>query len=264
MFVIFKEGYKSKRRNFYIMSDKLLFISVFNFGAIEMAKNHLKSLRIRGITNHRSYVTDSESHTVLKSMGYPVYLIENDDIQKESTNFGTSKFNNMSYVRYHVIKYLLQKGYDVWYMDVDTVVLQDVTPIYVEYKERGTCDVMFQTDINMPCTGCMLFFKCERAVLLVDTIIANQNDKANDQLIMNEILHNCPEMVRHANFSMFMFPNGLLYFDEDIVKCPDNYRNIKDAYLAKEDNVVHFVHANWMVGDHNKIGALKKCGLWFV
>lgn len=246
------------------MSDKLLFISVFNFGAIEMAKNHLKSLRNQGITNHRSYVTDSESHAVLKSMGYRVYLIQNDDIQKESTNFGTPEFNNMSYLRYYVIKELMNRGHDVWYMDVDTVVLHDVTPIYVEYKERGTCDVMFQTDINMPCTGCMLFFKCERSVLLVDTIIANQNDKANDQLMVNEILHNRPEMVRHANFSMFMFPNGLLYFDEDIVKCPDNYRSIKNAYLAKEDKVVHFVHANWMVGDETKTNALKKCGLWFV
>ena len=56
----------------------------------------------------------------------------------------------------------------------------------------------------------------------------------------------------------------MLYFDEDIVKCPDNYRNIKNAYLAKKDNAVHFVHANWMVGDETKTNALKKCGLWFV
>ena len=46
--------------------SELLFISVFNFGVIEMAKNHLKSLRNQGITNHRSYVTDIESFTVLK------------------------------------------------------------------------------------------------------------------------------------------------------------------------------------------------------
>jgi hypothetical protein len=246
------------------MCDNLIFISVFNYGAIEMAKNHLKSLRNQGITNHRSYVTDSESYIALKSLGYQVHLIENDDIVKTSANFGTPEFNNMSYVRYHVIKHLLQKGYDVWYMDVDTVILQNLIPIYVENKSNGFSDIMFQTDINMPCTGCMLIFNGERSMMLVDAIVANQNNDANDQLIVNAILKQYPEMVRHANFSMFMFPNGLLYFGEDFVKCPDNYRNIKDAYLAKEDKVVHFVHANWMVGEETKTKAFQKYGLWFV
>lgn len=264
MFVIFKEGYKSKKRYFYIMSDKLLFISVFNFGAIEMAKNHLKSLRNQGITNHRSYVTDSESHAVLKSMGYQVHLIQNDDIVKTSTDFGTPEFNNMSYLRYYAIKHLLQKGYDVWYMDIDTVVLQNLIPIYVENKHNRFNDIIFQTDVNMLCTGCMLVFNGERSISLMDATIANQNDEAGDQLIVNAILKQYPEMVRHANFSMFMFPNGLLYFGEDFVKCPDNYRNIKDAYLAKEDKVVHFVHANWIISNETKTNALQKYGLWFV
>ena len=71
------------------MCDKLLFISVFNFGAIEMAKNHLKSLRNVGITNHKSFVTDSESYETIKSLGYSVHLIKNDDIVKDKSNFGT-------------------------------------------------------------------------------------------------------------------------------------------------------------------------------
>ena len=50
------------------MCDNLIFISVFNYGAIEMAKNHLKSLRNQGITNHRSYVTDQESYDELKKI----------------------------------------------------------------------------------------------------------------------------------------------------------------------------------------------------
>lgn len=246
------------------MSDKLIFISVFNYGAINMAKNHLQSLRNVGITNHRSYVTDTESYQELKSLGYRVYLIQNNDIQKESTNFGTPEFNNMSYVRYYVAKELLQKGFDVWYMDVDTVVLQDLTPIYLENKARGYFDIMCQSDINMPCTGCMLLFSCNRTIQFVDTVISNQNAEANDQLIVNGVLNANHTLFRYANFSVFMFPNGLLYFDEDTVKCPDNYRNIKDTYLAKTDKVVHFVHANWMVGDENKTSALKKCGLWFI
>jgi len=246
------------------MSDKLLFISVFNNGAIEIAKNHLQSLRNVGITNNRCYVTDTESYEIIKSLGYKVYLLQNNDIKKDSTQFGTPEFNNMSYVRYYVMKQLLEKGFDVWYMDVDTVVLQDLTPIYLENKRNKYFDVMCQSDVNMPCSGCMLLFSCERTIQFVDAVITNQNSEANDQLIVNRILNVNVDLIRYANFSVFMFPNGLLYFDDDIVKCPDIYRNIKDTFISKKDKIIHFVHANWIIGDKNKIEALKKTGLWFI
>lgn len=229
-----------------------------------MAKNHLKSLRIQGITNHRSYVTDMESYAVLKDLGYSVAFIKNEEISKESTNFGTPDFNNMSYVRYYIIKHLLQQGYDVWYMDVDTVVLKNLLPIYVENQSRGLFDVMFQTDINMPCTGCMLIFANERAMRFVDAVIQNQNSEANDQLIVNQLLKINKDLIKFTYLSAFSFPNGLLYFDEDFVKCPEQYRNMKTTYVSNEDKVAHFVHANWMVGDETKTAALKKYGLWFI
>lgn len=47
------------------------FISVFNYGVIEMAKNHIKSLRESGITNHCSYVTDEQSFVELSTLNYP-------------------------------------------------------------------------------------------------------------------------------------------------------------------------------------------------
>jgi hypothetical protein len=61
-----------------------------------------------------------------------------------------------------------------------------------------------------------------------------------------------------------MFPNGLVYFDEEFVKCPEQYRDVRMTYEMNPDNVVHFVHANWMVGDEMKTKALKKHGLWFI
>jgi hypothetical protein len=63
---------------------------------------------------------------------------------------------------------------------------------------------------------------------------------------------------------VFMFPNGLLYFGDDFVKCPEHYVDIKNTYEMNADKVVHFVHANWMVGDAMKTNALKKYGLWFL
>jgi hypothetical protein len=244
--------------------SKLIYISVFNFGAIEMAKNHLKSLRNVGITNHCSYVTDEESYRALKELGYPVQLIKNNDIKKEGTNFGTPEFNNMSYVRYHVIKHLLLKGYDVWYMDVDTVVLQPLQNVYEEHRHNSVFDVLFQSDVNMPCTGCMLVYNRVKSVNFIDAVIEQQNDQHNDQLLVNFLLKRFPDLVKTAKFTIFMFPNGLVYFDEEFVKCPEQYRDVRMTYEMNPDNVVHFVHANWMVGDEMKTKALKKHGLWFI
>lgn len=244
--------------------SKLVYISVFNFGAIEMAKNHLKSLRNVGIMNHCSYVTDAESYRTLKDLNYPVYLIKNNDIKKEGTHFGTPEFNNMSYVRYHVIKHLMFKGYDVWYMDVDTVVLHNLQLVYEEHMRNSMFDVLFQSDVNMPCTGCMLIFNRGKSMQFVDAVIEQQNCQHNDQLLVNFLLKQYPDLVKCAKFSLFMFPNGLVYFDEDFVKCPEQYKEIKMTYEMNADKVVHFVHANWMVGDETKTNALKKHGLWFI
>ena len=244
--------------------SELLFISVFNFGVIEMAKNHLKSLRNQGITNHRSYVTDFESFTTLKELGYAVTFLEDAGILKESTNFGTADFNNMSYLRYFIIKRLLDQGVDVWYMDVDTVVLQNLTPTYEEQKHRGNFDICFQSDINMPCTGCMMIFNNERTKTFIDSVIRHRNSESNDQLIVNYLLKQNTQVLKHVTLSTFLFPNGLLYFGEDFVKCPEQYRVIKNTYHLNVDKVVHFVHANWMVGDNTKTEAFKKYGLWFI
>jgi hypothetical protein len=244
--------------------SKLIYISVFNYGAIEMAKNHLKSLQNQGIESHRSFVTDEESYRELKTLGYPVYLVKNNDIKKEGTNFGTPDFNNMSYVRYYVIQHLLKQGFDVWYMDVDTVVLQNLQPVYEECKNAGLYDILFQSDINMPCTGCMLILNCARSMQFINDVVAQQNSDHNDQLLVNHMLKVRPDSVKHANFSVFLFPNGLLYFGDDFVNCPDNYVDIKNTYAMNADKVVHFVHANWMVGDETKTKALKKYGLWFL
>lgn len=109
------------------------FISVFNYGVIEMAKNHIKSLRECGITNHCSYVTDEESLIELTALGYPVVYVKKSGTNKDNLNFGTTNFNNMSFLRYYIIYTLLEKGIDVWYLDVDTVVLKNLIPIYLDF-----------------------------------------------------------------------------------------------------------------------------------
>ena len=57
------------------MTD-LVFISVFNKGALEIATNHLESLKRNNISNYMAYVTDQESYDQLASLGYNVEKYE--------------------------------------------------------------------------------------------------------------------------------------------------------------------------------------------
>jgi hypothetical protein len=237
------------------------FISVFNYGVIEMAKNHIKSLRECGINNYCSYVTDEESLIELTALGYPVVYVKNTQTNKDNFNFGTMDFNNMSFLRYFIINKLLEDKIDVWYLDVDTVVLKNLIPIYLDLKEKNNYDTCFQTDLNMPCTGCMLLFATEKTQNFVKTVIQNKTNQTNDQILVNAILKEVPDLIRYIQFSYFNFPNGVMFFGNDFVNVPEYLVKLKNEYINTHKET-YLVHANWMVGDETKKNAFKKYGLW--
>jgi hypothetical protein len=123
-----KNWYKNNEIG-YTMGD-LLFISVFNYGCIGIAHNHLESLKRNRIQNYQAFVTDKESLEYLSSRGYHVVLIDESQYTKEKTDFDTKPFNELSYLRYKIIQKLLQENKTVWYLDVDTVVLKDLNADY--------------------------------------------------------------------------------------------------------------------------------------
>ena len=90
-----------------MLTDSILFVSVFNLGCIEIAENHLISLKKVGIENYMAYVTDLESLHILTEKGYNVtYLDSEVKVMKEKQDFGTEKFNDISYLRYSIINKL--------------------------------------------------------------------------------------------------------------------------------------------------------------
>jgi hypothetical protein len=245
------------------MSKELLFISVFNLGGITLALNHLESLRRQNIKNYKAYVTDQESYDIVKEKGHPVEIVIEDSdtsLTKDKANFGTHEFNTMSYTRYKVILDLLNKGQNVWYLDIDTVVLQNLNDVYDELKNTRYHAVM-QDDINMLCTGCMLLFPKPVTIKLVQSIYENRTSADNDQIILLNILMNNPNAINILPLNKLQFPNGLLYFSE--LNDNPNYRELQ-LQFRQSNYPVYFVHANWMVGMETKIDAFKKKRLWFV
>jgi lipopolysaccharide biosynthesis glycosyltransferase len=241
------------------MTD-ILFISVFNLGCIEIAENHLYSLKKVGIENYMAYVTDQESFQILSAKGYNVSRIDDGKLEKEKQDFGTEKFNDISYMRYKIINQLLKEGRIVWYLDVDTVVLfnlNEMVPFLLSEKH----DLIMQNDMNMPCSGCMLFFPNVKTKALTDFIYNNKTSKMNDQIMLMQLLKQNMFNLKLHLLDYLHFPNGLIYFHE---RHPDpKFKNLHDQF-KNSNKAIYFVHANWMVGVDTKMAALKEKGLWFI
>lgn len=245
----------------------LIFISVSNYGAIELTKNHLTSLRQNGIDNYMSYVTDVESYEELTKLGFNTTIFNYDNLylKKDKMNYNTYNYNYMSYVRYYIIQELLKEGKIVWYLDVDSVALINLNIIYQTLDK--SVDVYFQNDIIIICTGCMLIFPNNKTISLVNAIIQNKTDTMNDQQLMNNLLQNNPIVLNVGILSEYNFANGLLYFNElnEFNKLNDN-PNYRESQInfKKSTEPVYFVHANFMIGIDVKINELKRKNLWFI
>ena len=246
-----------------------LFICIFNYGAIHLGLNHLKSLRLAGIKNYKAFVTDLPSMDAVKERDHPVEYVSPKDRHGEygidNLDFNTPNFNIMSYLRYKIINRLLSNGVTVWYMDIDTVVLQDLMPIYAQVSGKGA-DIFFQNDVNMPCTGCMLCFPNQTTIKFLHFIEQNIRNDVGDQIVVMNALKQKPDSINLGLFSTTEFPNGLLYFCDDLEdqQMVSRYNAAVIPYKNTPNKNTYFVHANWMIGNDTKIAALKKRGLWFL
>ncbi len=236
----------------------LIFISVFNDGVYELALNHLLSLKRNNIENYIGYTNGKKSFTDFKNMGLNVEYFENDN--NATFKWSSNEFNNFSLLRYKFILENLKEYNNVWYMDVDTVVLNNLN----NYRHNNNASLILQDDINMPCTGCILcknIKQVEYIYYLMNNISIQNNYQNNDQVIFNYIKS---KIDNFDIFSQSEFPNGLLYFDEKFIgKQNGQLKQIKDNFI-KDKNKIKFVHANYMIGNSKKKEALIENNLWFI
>jgi hypothetical protein len=133
--------------------------------------------------------------------------------------------------------------------------------IYNSINCNENADIYFQSDINMLCTGCMLFFPNQKTIELTDHIFNERstNSDNNDQIYLNHYLRSSPLNIKILDPNLF--PNGLLFFSE----LSDNlyFRKFQEDFKNSKHPVM-FVHANFMVGTDKKIVALKNKNLWFI
>ena len=242
------------------MNDCLIFC-VFNDGVYELALNHLTSLRMQGIENYMAFTTGKKSHDLLKDKGFNVTLIANGEDHNGNFSFSSDEFGMFSYLRYKIMLPLLGRYKYIWYLDVDTVVLGDING---EIDRDAAWDLCIQDDIQMPCTGCMLFRSGYPAQKAIKQIWDLKSPVGNDQITLANLMQNRELSMEIVRLSVYRFMNGLLYFDDDEINNLDANATKARAKLKKNlDCSPIFVHANFMTGTDNKIAALKRHGLWF-
>jgi hypothetical protein len=246
----------------------LIIISVFNTGSLALAINHLTSLRNQQITNYMAFAQDENTFQTVKSLGFNVQPVSDIPFfTNEKKDFGTPDFVAMSFVRYKVIHEMLQKYDAVWYLDVDSVVLADINQYFAKSwaSKRNVLDMVFQNDIHMICSGCVLYFSNEKTIQCTKHVYDHMNRYIPDQHFVAGMLQQNPDYFQIELMDYMDFPNGLLYFDSsDTIGVPPNLAYLKKDYNdRKGDRSPQFVHANWMVGNENKERALRKYGLFY-
>jgi predicted O-linked N-acetylglucosamine transferase (SPINDLY family) len=259
----------------------LLFISVFDYGSIELALNHLQSLKNNNIKNYMAFVADEKTYNKVKSYNFNVTQIKelnsisNKGCFNKQKIFGNEDFTEMSFLRYKIINEQLKKYKAIWYLDVDTVVLYDLNKYYENYNTKRSNDktlprhdMIFQNDIHeiTKCTGCALYFSNEKTIKATEHIYNEMNTKIPDQHYMNFFLEKvAPNVFIVDMFDINEFPNGLLFFDEiDLIYLDEKFKKIKYEYTKENNKKPLFIHANWIVSIEKKINALKKKKLWFI
>ncbi len=241
------------------MSDKLpLYISVFNNTQIELALNHLWSLRrVLPLANYMAYVTDRVAEEHLRTRGYHVTFHEPEP--------GCS----LSFARYKVISDLLEQGVDVWYLDVSTVVIKPIRNLYtILLSLPETPDIVLQDDTIMPCTGCMIWFSNPRTIRMarIMSLAWNAKSTVSDQIVFNKLV-NTLDLVRVATWSAEHMPVSVTYFKKGFVEHGHLEQGRAQAYrqiVQLNKHEAYLVNANFPVDTEQKISALISNGLWFV
>lgn len=237
---------------------KIILVSVYNYGCIDLALNFLESLkRVNLAHKHVSYVTDEKSLEVLKEKGYNVELFTESGITEEKMDFEQKDFNKLSYLRYHIVNNLLQSYDYVWYLDVDTVVLGDIISYFLT-SDNINNDITHQLDMDSYCTGCFVSKSNPKTRGFIKQVYEARNNKKNDQLYIYNVynLLGKSNPLKIGSFGLYSFINGGIYFG-------DGFQEYKKK-LKESTEPVYFVHANYIVGIDKKIKAMKEKGLWFL
>jgi len=242
--------------------ENLIIISIIsNAHEIVLAHNHLISLRRAGYLNTITYCTDSLLCSKLNENGFKCELIAEE---RSSHAF--------SYVRFDIIRNLLEQYEKVWYMDIDSVIVGNI--LEALDGDNGW-DIQFEDEHMLQCVGNIIARNTEKTKQLLEKLYEKKNDEYNSQHYFSHIIRNrkLTLPIKIKIMSIYKFCPGFLYFSEDfLLPLGDDEgkarENIKKIFIdtVKKDKIKKpvFIHGNYIGTIADKITAFKKYNLWFI
>ncbi|KAJ3257258.1 Xylosyltransferase 1 [Boothiomyces macroporosus] len=108
----------------------------------EIAMNLRCSMEGFGISNVLFWSLDIETHEKITEEGYLSFYVSEDDDIPDRKYPGDPEFNLLLKKKPYVIRKLIASGFNVWYLDADTVVLRDFRLRAKEYIKAHKSDII--------------------------------------------------------------------------------------------------------------------------
>lgn len=234
-------------------TSDFLFVSLVNYGSLEMFRNFCCHLKSTDTKAHFIILTESRKVAQMaKTYGMSPIKLKLE--RERSADFGSKAYKKLIYLRTKYVLYFLRMNYKIIITDVDSVWISDP----LSYLNKISLDVGGQQDNQRLCGGFLFLNGSSRDVLRLWTevllnfraVLENtSNDiELTEQGILHSLLESKYQYLAVNGFPQSLFPSGHDYFDK--------------IRLKNSSPIV--IHNNYLVGYHKKIERFKKFGLWKV
>ncbi|KAJ3400125.1 hypothetical protein HDU80_007248 [Chytriomyces hyalinus] len=235
-----------------IAVDNKITVAAINYAYLDVARIWLNSVHAVNVTNFALIALDVNAYDALM-LEYPDNTFmppySNLTTVSKPVMHGTGEFRAVTCTRPRFLLEFLDKGYTVFYSDIDSIWRRNPWKVY-ERAQGHTVDIAFTLDgkANYICS-CFLFLRptneCKEAVAKWRELIDTKQFKG-DQIPFNAML-NMPAFKRLKTMMLDKneFPSGREMFKT----CAYDWEVNRDG--------PSIVHANYMKGHDTKLGVLK-------
>lgn len=245
------------------MND-ILFLTIFPRSKRNLALNHVSSLKRSGIDKFLCLCPDAETVKILRSHNIKSEIIVTG-IEKDESNWTIDDHERFKFLKYYFINFFLKNVKYVWYMDVDSVITDDVRK-YINLDPE--IDIYFSDDVSILSTGCMLVKNSEVCKKFFEKIWSERNHMyMNEQITVNKLINEDTVKIKGESLSLLYFRPGVLYFDEKYIQDVENlngdFSKIINNWLVffQDKPKPIFINTNFIQED-KKEGLLKIYKLW--
>lgn len=232
----------------------------------EFADNWAQSLLLNNVNNFVLVPLDGEAERVLKK-AYPLNTVPlMPGLKREITHvkgFRSQEFKDLTASRPIFLRAFLEKGWPVYYNDIDMYWKQNAFEAIDKFNEKTESNVMLWHDGGSLCSCMLYLLPTPQSMQLLEQWEREiqENHHTNDQVAFNVVTEKWGWEANKENeqgVRVFKnsdeFPHGVRYFGKP------NQQVSEEKVQARAKTIV--VHNNWIIGKEKKRARFEEFGIW--